>query len=167
MKKATREVRKDQSNMFTVLQQGLESIRAVNAFGQQDFEETIPLNRNVKSVFGELVVPIFGADNATTLLQELTVSAAGRYDDYSDVGSTFNPKFGLTWRPIDWLKLRAAYGESFNAPSLADGPTADLTTVFLLPGSLPEVALRVPSGPYPVPTAAQTHTVAVRGNMKF
>jgi len=39
MKKATREVRKDQSNMFTVLQQGLESIRSVNAFGRQDFEE--------------------------------------------------------------------------------------------------------------------------------
>ncbi|MGH2646137.1 MAG: ABC transporter ATP-binding protein [Ginsengibacter sp.] len=39
MKKATREVRKDQSNMFVVMQQGLESIRAVNAFGRQDFEE--------------------------------------------------------------------------------------------------------------------------------
>ncbi len=39
MKKATREVRKDQSNMLVVLQQGLESIRAVNAFGRQDFEE--------------------------------------------------------------------------------------------------------------------------------
>ena len=39
MKKANREVRKDQSNMFVVMQQGLESIRAVNAFGRQDFEE--------------------------------------------------------------------------------------------------------------------------------
>jgi ABC-type multidrug transport system fused ATPase/permease subunit len=39
MKKATREVRKDQSSMLVVLQQGLESIRAVNAFGRQDFEE--------------------------------------------------------------------------------------------------------------------------------
>ena len=39
MKKATREVRRDQSNMFVVMQQGLESIRAVNAFGRQDFEE--------------------------------------------------------------------------------------------------------------------------------
>src|ERR1017187_111044 len=39
VKKATREVRKDQSNMFIVLQQGLESIRSVNAFGRQDFEE--------------------------------------------------------------------------------------------------------------------------------
>ena len=39
MKKATREVRKDQSSMFVVMQQGLESIRAVNAFGRQDLEE--------------------------------------------------------------------------------------------------------------------------------
>jgi subfamily B ATP-binding cassette protein MsbA len=39
MKKATREVRRDQSNMFVVLQKGLESIRAVNAFGRQDYEE--------------------------------------------------------------------------------------------------------------------------------
>jgi ABC-type multidrug transport system fused ATPase/permease subunit len=39
MKTATREVRKDQSNMFIVLQQGLESIRAVNAFGRQELEE--------------------------------------------------------------------------------------------------------------------------------
>ena len=39
MKKATREVRKDQSNMLAVLQQGLESIRSVNAFGRQELEE--------------------------------------------------------------------------------------------------------------------------------
>src|SRR6185312_10784329 len=39
MKKATREVRKDQSNMFIVLQKGLQSIREINAFGRQDFEE--------------------------------------------------------------------------------------------------------------------------------
>jgi len=39
MKKATHEVRKDQSNMLVVIQKGLESIRAVNAFGRQDFEE--------------------------------------------------------------------------------------------------------------------------------
>lgn len=39
MKKATREVRADQSNMLAVLQQGLESIRSVNAFGRQELEE--------------------------------------------------------------------------------------------------------------------------------
>lgn len=39
LKKATREVREDQSNMFIVLQKGLESIRSVNAFGRQEYEE--------------------------------------------------------------------------------------------------------------------------------
>ncbi len=39
MKKATREVRKDQTNMLIVMQKGLESIRAVNAYGREDFEE--------------------------------------------------------------------------------------------------------------------------------
>jgi ABC-type multidrug transport system fused ATPase/permease subunit len=39
VKKATREVRKDQSTMVAILQQGLESMRAVNAFGRQELEE--------------------------------------------------------------------------------------------------------------------------------
>ena len=39
MKKATREVRVDQGNMLAILQHGLESIRAVNAFGRQQLEE--------------------------------------------------------------------------------------------------------------------------------
>jgi subfamily B ATP-binding cassette protein MsbA len=39
VKKATREVRKDQTNMAAVIQQGLESIRVVNAFGTQGVEE--------------------------------------------------------------------------------------------------------------------------------
>lgn len=39
VKKATREVRKDQAEMVAVLQQGLESIRSINAFGRQDLEE--------------------------------------------------------------------------------------------------------------------------------
>lgn len=39
VKKSMHEVRKDQSNMVAVLQQGLESIRVVNAFGSQDIEE--------------------------------------------------------------------------------------------------------------------------------
>ncbi len=40
VKKATHEVRTQQSTMVTVLQQGLESVRAVKAFDRQDLEET-------------------------------------------------------------------------------------------------------------------------------
>src|SRR4249920_1340426 len=39
VKKATHEVRKRQSDIVTVLQQGLESVRTVEAFGRQDTEE--------------------------------------------------------------------------------------------------------------------------------
>lgn len=39
VKKATHEVRKDQAEMVTVLQQGLESFRVISAFGRQDLEE--------------------------------------------------------------------------------------------------------------------------------
>jgi ABC-type multidrug transport system fused ATPase/permease subunit len=39
VKKATHEVRTQQSTMVSVLQQGLESVRAVKAFGRQDLEE--------------------------------------------------------------------------------------------------------------------------------
>jgi ABC-type multidrug transport system fused ATPase/permease subunit len=39
VKKATRELRLHQSKMLAVLEQGLESIRTVNAFGRQDLEE--------------------------------------------------------------------------------------------------------------------------------
>jgi iron complex outermembrane receptor protein len=97
------------------------------------------LRRTTKSAFGEIVIPIFGRENATTMLRELTISAAGRYDSYSDVGDTFNPKFGLTWKPVDWLRLRAAWGKSYVAPSLADDPSTTASTVnfanysFLLP----------------------------------
>ena len=39
VKKTTHEVRRQQAEMITVIQHGLESIRAVNVFGRQNFEE--------------------------------------------------------------------------------------------------------------------------------
>jgi ABC-type multidrug transport system fused ATPase/permease subunit len=39
VKKATREVRRQQSNIVAVVQQGLQSMRVIKAFGRQDFEQ--------------------------------------------------------------------------------------------------------------------------------
>jgi iron complex outermembrane receptor protein len=50
--------------------------------------------------------------------QELTIDAAVRYDKYSDVGETTNPKFGVNWRPLQGLLMRGSYGTSFRAPTL-------------------------------------------------
>ncbi|WP_305096398.1 TonB-dependent receptor plug domain-containing protein [Croceibacterium aestuarii] len=78
------------------------------------------LSRNVQSVFGELFVPIVGSRNAGPLARSLTLSLSGRYDHYSDFGSTTNPKIGLTWEPVEGVNLRGSYGHSFRAPGLRD-----------------------------------------------
>lgn len=63
VKKATRQVRILQSNMIVVLQQGLESMRAVNAFGRQDYEEV-----RLKKVSEEIVKAALKARRLKSLL---------------------------------------------------------------------------------------------------
>jgi len=71
--------------------------------------EAIDKNRNVFAIYGEMLVPV---------TKTLEFSAAVRYDDYSDVGDTTNPKFGLRWQPAKGFLARASYGTGFLAPSL-------------------------------------------------
>jgi len=73
-------------------------------------------DRQIDSAYAELLIPLVGAANARNGIQSLDVSAALRYDDYSDVGDTTNSKFGISWKPADSVKLRASYGTSFRAP---------------------------------------------------
>lgn len=80
------------------------------------------LARNQKSAYGELYVPLFGSINAVPGFERLDVSAAIRHDDYSDVGGTTNPKFGINWSPVRGLLIKGSYGTSFRAPSLQDLP---------------------------------------------
>lgn len=77
-------------------------------------------SRTVNAVFGELYVPIFGADNAIPGFRELSLSVAGRYEHYSDFGDTTNPKFGVTWKPVSGVTIRGTYGTSFRAPTFAE-----------------------------------------------
>jgi iron complex outermembrane recepter protein len=77
-------------------------------------------NLRSTAAFGELLLPIVGSANAITAVRALTVDLEGRYDHYAKFGSTTNPKYGLNWKPIDDLTVRATYGTSFVAPSLAD-----------------------------------------------
>jgi len=65
--------------------------------------------RDVDSIYFESLVP---------LAENLEMSLAGRYDDYSDYGSDFSPKVSFRYQPLDNLTLRASYGEGFRAPTL-------------------------------------------------
>lgn len=80
----------------------------------------IDLTRDVKAVFGEINIPLFGTENALSAIHSLSVALSARYDSYSDAGDTFNPKIGVTYKPVDWLGIRGNWGTSFNAPSLYD-----------------------------------------------
>lgn len=77
-------------------------------------------SRDVKSVYAEFYVPLVGEHQELAWARSLELTLAGRYDSYSDFGSTTNPKVGLTWKTGDHLTLRTSYGESFRAPTLAD-----------------------------------------------
>ncbi|QDX28139.1 TonB-dependent receptor [Sphingomonas suaedae] len=80
-------------------------------------------SRNVDAVFAELFVPLVGAGNASPGLERLSLSIAGRYEHYSDFGSTTNPKVGLTYSPWLGLTLKGTYGTSFRAPTFTEVST--------------------------------------------
>jgi iron complex outermembrane receptor protein len=74
--------------------------------------------RNVQSVYGEINVPVISPEMNIPLVQKFSVDVSGRYDHYSDVGPTKNPKFAADWTVINDLKFRATYSTSFVAPQL-------------------------------------------------
>jgi iron complex outermembrane receptor protein len=76
-----------------------------------------PENRGrlVRSGFFDIALPMVGARAGSTA-DRLDLSLAGRYDSYSDAGSTFNPKVGFSWLPSSLIKLRGNWGTSFRAP---------------------------------------------------
>ncbi len=73
----------------------------------------------------ELQVPLL-ADMA--FARELSLDVAGRYSDYNNFGSTTNTKFGLKWKPIDSLLVRATYGTGFRAPTVENLYGGTVTT---------------------------------------
>jgi iron complex outermembrane receptor protein len=44
----------------------------------------------------------------------------GRYDNYSDFGSTFNPRFALVWKTTPEFTTKFLYGKAFRAPSFQE-----------------------------------------------
>lgn len=65
--------------------------------------------RDITAFFGEVLVPV---------LDNLEVSGALRYDDYSDFGDATSPKLAVRYQPLEQLTLRASWGEGFRAPTL-------------------------------------------------
>ncbi|MCC2977127.1 TonB-dependent receptor [Sphingomonas sp. PL-96] len=128
-----------------------------------------PLTRAILAGYGELLVPLASPDQQVPGVRRLDVSLAARVEDYSDFGTTTNPRLGISYEPADGLKLRASLGTSFRAPSFLDirgGPGLDQVVPFRLAdpasptGSTPVVAL-FGNDPDIGPEKARTWTVGV------
>lgn len=115
-----------------------------------------PYSRNINSLFGELNLPLIDDGDGGSML---TVSGAGRYDKYSDFGSTFNPKLGVTFEPVKGFVLRGNYGTSFTAPTPVDQLGA-LTSTINTFGIVPFI----PAGG-PQPLAGANNTIALQGSL--
>ena len=62
------------------------------------------------------------------LTDSFELQLAGRYDNYSDFGSTINPKVAFQWGMTEDLTARASWSTGFRAPSLAQiglGPSEE------------------------------------------
>lgn len=80
--------------------------------------------RDTRAVFTEITTPI---------TSKVELQLAGRYDEYSDFGSTVNPKAGIVYRPTKSLLLRSSVGTGFKAPNMQDlyASTSDGNPTFI------------------------------------
>ena len=77
--------------------------------------------RRVDSFFADVNIPILGEKFSGPMLHRFEVEVAGRYDNYSDFGDTENPKVSFRYQPLanEMLTFRGSYGNSFQAPTIA------------------------------------------------
>lgn len=131
-------------------------------------EFTSDTSRDVLAAYAELFFPLLGNSNSQPGAQRLELSFAGRYEDYSDFGSSTNPKVGLLWSPTQTLELRGTYGASFRAPALFDldvtinGSNSYLPQLFVDLGIIPfPLILRLGGNEDLQPETATTWTAGI------
>jgi iron complex outermembrane receptor protein len=100
-------------DVATVATAGLGATQGLSKYFQ------FALSRNVYSGYAEVVAPVISAEMGVPLVQSFELDFSGRYDRYSDVGETSNPKIAANWTIIDGLKVRANYATAFVAPPMA------------------------------------------------
>jgi iron complex outermembrane receptor protein len=68
-------------------------------------------------------------------IEGVTTTIAGRYEHFSDFGSTWNGKFAARWEPVEGFAVRGSVSNGFRAPSLHQQFFTTTSTNFI--GGLP------------------------------
>jgi len=74
--------------------------------------------RGLDSAYTETRAPVIAPANGLPGFYRADLTAAIRYDRYSDAGGDYSPRYGAQVRPLKWLLFRATRNYSFRAPSI-------------------------------------------------
>ncbi|HEX8262091.1 MAG TPA: TonB-dependent receptor [Allosphingosinicella sp.] len=82
----------------------------------------------------------------TDPIEGVTTTIAGRYEHFSDFGSTWNGKFAARWEPVEGFALRGSVSNGFRAPSLHQQFFTTTSTNFIagLPVDISTLAVTSP-----------------------
>lgn len=76
-------------------------------------------SRSIRYAYAEVAIPLL-APSDVLWRHVLELNISGRYEHYSDFGGESVPKLGLVYSPLRDLTLRASWGRSYRAPTLAN-----------------------------------------------
>ena len=95
------------------------------------FDPAIPIRNesgeyDVWEIFFEAQLPIL---EGVAGFEELTLDLAGRYSDYSTIGTTTTWRANVMWAPVEDLRIRTSISQAVRAPNITElfGPTTGTT----------------------------------------
>jgi len=88
-----------------------ESFRLANPLGK------LRSQSQVEAGYVELQIPVVSSNPMISDEPRMAITVAGRYEQYSTFGSTFNPKVGIRVAATSELSLRGGYSSAFKAPT--------------------------------------------------
>lgn len=78
----------------------------------------IPARRDNSFAYTELLIPLASPEQNISFAHRASITAALRWEDYSDSGSIITPKLGVVFAPVPELSLGVSWGRSFKMPTL-------------------------------------------------
>lgn len=75
-------------------------------------------HRSIDSAFVEVAVPVIDSAMRVPGIVDLSLTASGRIDSYSDLGSQSHSQWTLRWQPLRQLTIRGTYATVYRPPSL-------------------------------------------------